>query len=159
MTSGRLRESKSQGRAAGHAHCRETPPVQRLVPGACGSTRPSKGRRSVMNPINDWPLLGDHPEWCNGFFCQHTELGHIHHSDPVRFTLGDDRWELSLQRADEPGVGEIQISAVVTSGTFCRAPVEHVFALADADELIERLTELTEQARAESTVPVLEVVR
>jgi hypothetical protein len=31
--------------------------------------------------------------------------------------------------------------------------------LADADELIEQLTELTEQARAESTAPVLEVVR
>lgn len=112
-----------------------------------------------MNPINGWPCIGDHPRFCSGWFCQRTELGHIHHSDPVRFTLGDDRWELSLQRADEPGAGEVQISAVVTSGTFCHAPVEYVLALADADELIERLTELTEQARAENTAPVLEVVR
>jgi hypothetical protein len=159
VTSGRLRESQLPGRAAGHAHCRETPPVQRLVPGACGSTGPSKGRRSVMNPINVWPLLGDHPSWCSGWLCTRTTLGHEHRSAPTYLTLGDDRWELSLQRADEPGAGEVQISAVVTSGTFCHAPVEHVFALADADELIEHLTEITEQARAESPAPVLEVVR
>jgi hypothetical protein len=111
-----------------------------------------------MNPIN-WPLIGDHPSWCGMWFCQHTELGHIHHSEPVRLTLGDDRWELSLQRADEPGAGETQISAVVTSGTCCHAPVEHVLSLADADHLIEQLTEITELARAEETAPVLEVVR
>jgi hypothetical protein len=42
VTSGRLRESKSQGRAAGHAHCRETPPVRAAAPGASGSANRSR---------------------------------------------------------------------------------------------------------------------
>lgn len=42
MTSGRLRESQLQGRVAGHAHCRRTPPIRAAAPGAYGSTNRSR---------------------------------------------------------------------------------------------------------------------
>lgn len=135
------------------------PRYEPLHRGRVDPLEPSKGRRSVMNPINVWPLLGDHPSWCYGWLCTRTKLGHEHRSAPTYLTLGDDRCELSQYRVDEPTAGESQIRAVVTDGKCCRPPVELVFPLADADELIEHLTELTEQARAESTAPVLEVVR
>lgn len=112
-----------------------------------------------MNPINDWPLIGNHPSWCGGWFCEITELGHLHRSNPTHLQLGGDRWELTIQRADEPGPGETQICAVVTSGAFCHGPVEHVLALADTDGLIEVLTQITETARDDDAVPTLEVVR
>lgn len=119
-------------------------------------------RRSEMNPINDitrWPLTGDHPSWCHSWWCRSTDLGHEHRSDPTTFTLGDDRWELTLLRADEPGTGETQICAVVTSGAYCQPPVGHMLSLSDAGQLAEQLRDIAEQARAEEAAPLLEVVR
>jgi hypothetical protein len=111
-----------------------------------------------MNPIN-WPLIGDHPSWCNPWWCHRTALGYEHRSDATRHILDDEQWELTFYRVDEPGVGETKVSAVVTDIKTGREPVEHMLSPDSADHLAELLQERAERARAEGTAPVLEVVR
>jgi hypothetical protein len=113
-----------------------------------------------VNPINDWPLTGEHPDWCAGFFCEHTALGYTHHSQPITLHLDDGDWELSLQRADEPGEGETQLIAV-TSGVALDEPmVAHVLSRADVSLLHEHLGLIHNQAwGADIDAPVLAVAR
>lgn len=113
-----------------------------------------------MNPTQlDWPLTGDHPDWCGGFFCERTDLGYTHRSEPLTLHLDDGHWELTIQRADEPGEGETQIYAV-SSGLEVDEPwVTHVFTKADKHKLCDALNLMGEQAWAEESAPMLEVVR
>jgi len=111
-----------------------------------------------MNPNIRWPMTDSHPSWCSGWFCAQTRLGRTHHSDPITLQLDDGRWQLSWQRADEPGEGETQLS-IITSDPASNAPmIEHILSQHDIHKIREALGLMGEQAGAEAGT-MLEAVR
>jgi hypothetical protein len=113
-----------------------------------------------MNPINDWPLTGEHPDWCGGFWCERTALGCTHHSEPETLHLDDGDWELSLQRADEPGEGETQLVAVTSDPATNEPMVKHMLSRADVSLLRDYLSLMHDQAwGTDVDTPVLAVTR
>jgi len=88
----------------------------------------------------------------------HIDLYQIHHSDPITLQLDDGRWQLSWQRADEPGEGETQLS-IITSDPASNAPmIEHILSQHDIHKIREALGLMGEQAGAEAGT-MLEAVR